>query len=358
MTHLWLRAETKEFEKRSPLTPQDCKILQQADFKLTVEASSTRIFTNDEFSSAGCEIVEAGSWRAAPQNAFILGLKELPDEDLPIIHHHIYFAHVYKGQEGAEQLLNRFKHGGGSLFDLEYLKDDEGRRIAAFGHWAGFVGAALAVKAFCHKIKYPNQPFPALSAFNNQNKLIESLLTNLSNSARRPSVLIIGALGRCGKGALDALELLNLEATQWDLQETKDGGPFKEITEHDIFINAALINHKIPPFITPELLNQGSKLSVISDVSCDPNSELNPIPLYREVGDWESPMVTTQFKNNVESLPLEILAVDNLPSVLPRESSRDFSGQLTPFLLQLTSDKNALDMVWKNSVSEFEKNLN
>ena len=35
--------------------------------------------------------------------------------------------------------------GGGALLDLEYLTDDHGRRLAAFGYWAGYVGAALAV---------------------------------------------------------------------------------------------------------------------------------------------------------------------------------------------------------------------
>jgi saccharopine dehydrogenase (NAD+, L-lysine-forming) len=41
-------------------------------------------------------IVEAGSWQHAPLDAVIVGLKELPDEDFPLVHSHIFFAHVFK----------------------------------------------------------------------------------------------------------------------------------------------------------------------------------------------------------------------------------------------------------------------
>ena len=34
-------------------------------------------------------------------------------------------------------MLKRFVDGGSRLYDLEYLENEEGRRIAAFGPWAG-----------------------------------------------------------------------------------------------------------------------------------------------------------------------------------------------------------------------------
>jgi saccharopine dehydrogenase (NAD+, L-lysine-forming) len=66
----------------------------------------------------------------------------------PIEAHHIFvhFAHCYKQQGGWEAVLARFPRGGGTLYDLEFLQDESGRRVAAFGYHAGFVGAALAIK--------------------------------------------------------------------------------------------------------------------------------------------------------------------------------------------------------------------
>ena len=37
-----------------------------------------------------------GSWASAPKDAFIVGLKELPDTDDPVTHRHIFYAHAYK----------------------------------------------------------------------------------------------------------------------------------------------------------------------------------------------------------------------------------------------------------------------
>jgi len=51
---------------------------------------------------------------------------------------------------------------------------------------------------------------------------------------RQPQVLVIGALGRCGKGAVSACEKVGLSADnilKWDMAETAKGGPFQEIVE-------------------------------------------------------------------------------------------------------------------------------
>lgn len=58
-------------------------------------------------------------------------------------HTHIQFAHCYKGQGGWENVLARFPQGGGTLYDLEFLENDEKRRIAAFGYHAGQVQLPL-----------------------------------------------------------------------------------------------------------------------------------------------------------------------------------------------------------------------
>jgi saccharopine dehydrogenase (NAD+, L-lysine-forming) len=73
-------------------------------------------------------VVLENSWRNAPLDAFIVGLKELPENDTsPLKHKHIFFGHCYKHQEGWKDLLFRFKEGGGELLDLEFLNDERGK---------------------------------------------------------------------------------------------------------------------------------------------------------------------------------------------------------------------------------------
>ena len=55
-------------------------------------------------------------------------------------------------------LLSRFAAGGGALLDLEYLVDGKGRRLAAFGFWAGYLGAALAVLQHRGRLVAPLTP--------------------------------------------------------------------------------------------------------------------------------------------------------------------------------------------------------
>jgi len=84
----------------------------------------------------GAPLVEEGSWvKDAPKDAYILGLKELPEDDFPLEHVHISFAHCYKQQGGWEKVLSRWPRGGGTLLDLEFLTDDVGRRVAGEYSW-------------------------------------------------------------------------------------------------------------------------------------------------------------------------------------------------------------------------------
>jgi saccharopine dehydrogenase (NAD+, L-lysine-forming) len=86
----------------------------------------------------------------AAKDAYIIGLKELPeDDDTPLTHTHIFFAHCYKYQAGWRELLARFAAGGGRVLDLEFLTNAAGRRVAAFGRSAGFVGAVVVAVVVC-----------------------------------------------------------------------------------------------------------------------------------------------------------------------------------------------------------------
>ena len=207
-THIWLRAETKAQEQRTALPPSNAKKLIDAGYKVTVEKSNQSIFNDDDYFLVGCEMAETGSWVEAPENAIILGLKELPEGTFPLNHKHIYFAHAYKKQSGWENILGRFKKGNGQLFDLEFLLDENNRRIAAFGYWAGFAGAALAVKTWIEQHASDIPALTSIHSYKNKDELLSQLKAGLNKYDRLPNLMVIGAKGRSGTGAIDLAKAL------------------------------------------------------------------------------------------------------------------------------------------------------
>lgn len=121
------------------------------------------------------------------------------------------FAHCYKQQGGWVDTLDRWQAGqpSGMLYDLEFLQDERGRRVAAFGYHAGFAGAAVGLLALGEQVGSVGETarLGEIKPYPNETELVEHVKQVLSNVeaklGRRPRALVIGALGRCGKGAVD-----------------------------------------------------------------------------------------------------------------------------------------------------------
>jgi len=248
MTHLWVRAEQRPNEERVGLTPEGAHALLDAGLRVTVEQSSVRAIPIDGYQAAGCDIATENSWPDAPADAIIFGLKELPEDGTPLTHRHILFGHAYKGQPSGQVLLARFGAGGGTLYDLEYLTGEDGRRVAAFGYWAGYAGAAVALK--CWVAQQHGSIAGPVSVYSGSSALRNALLAELDSTGKpRPTAMVIGALGRVGTGASDLCTAMGVEVTKWDMAETAHGGPFPEILEHELFFNCILARPGTPVFI-------------------------------------------------------------------------------------------------------------
>lgn len=329
MVHLWLRAESRANERRAGLTPAGLRDLVAQGFRVTVEESPHRVLPPGDYAAAGGEIAPEGSWPDAPAEAIIFGLKELPADGTPLRHRHIMFGHAYKGQPAGLALLRRFRDGGGTLYDLEYLTDEIGRRLAAFGYWAGFAGAAVSLKAWAAQRR--GGICGPVAAWPSQEALLTELRAELdATGAPRPHAIVVGALGRVGSGASDLLTAMGVPVTKWDMAETAGGGPFPEILAHELFVNCILAGPHTPVLLPPEAVNPGRLLTVIGDVACDPSSDFNPVKVYDRTTEWAQPAIRV-----AEGPPLDVMAIDNLPSLLPRESTLDYAGQLLPVLKAL-----------------------
>ncbi len=348
MTHIWLRAEQRDNETRVGLTPAGASALQDAGYQVTVEASDTRAIATRDYAAAGCAIAAENSWPDAPRDAVIFGLKELPEDGTPLPHQHIMFGHAYKGQTAGKILLQRFKAGGGTLLDLEYLTNDAGRRVAAFGYWAGFAGAAVALKCWAAQQRGANAG--PVAPYANAEILKSALAQELQAAGALPQrALVIGALGRVGTGAADLCRAMKVAVTPWDMAETASGGPFPEILDHDLFFNCILAGPATPVFVRPDAPDSPRRLRVIGDIACDPDSDFNPVQVYNRATTWDRPALRVH-----DSPPLDVMAIDNLPSMLPLESSEDFAGQLLPSLSDLAQDKNG---TWARARAIFADHL-
>ncbi|MFC0200881.1 saccharopine dehydrogenase [Paracoccus rhizosphaerae] len=326
MTHLWVRAESRPNEDRVGITPDGVARLIDRGMTVTVEDSARRIIPTDDYAKAGATIAPEGGWVDAPDDAIVFGLKELPEDGTPLRHRHIMFGHAFKGQPAGRVLLQRFKAGGGTLYDLEYLTDDDGRRLAAFGYWAGYAGAAVSLMAWVAQAH--GGICGPVHVHASRDHLLQDLRARMdATGLPRPRAIVIGAKGRVGRGASDLLTDLGVPVTAWDMAETAHGGPFPEVLMHDVFINAILAQPGAPVFVPADATGAARTLTVIGDVACDPTSDFSPIKVYDRTTSWGAPVLRV-----ADHPPLDVMAIDNLPSMLPRESSEDYAAQLLPVL--------------------------
>lgn len=283
--------------------------------------------------------------------------EDLTDLAAPLPHIYCHFHHIFKKQDSWDTELSRFSKAGGLLYDLEYLTDETGRRVASFGSWAGYAGTALALLSWAHQLLNPGVPQGPVPMFDSVSALTDLVKSKVqkalsANNGDAPRLIVIGAMGRCGQGAIAAAEAVGVDnIVKWDVAETSKGGPFPEVALCDIFVNCVYLGaNKIPPFVTFESLSGPERrLRVICDVSCDPNSSNNPIPVYSTYSSFQSP--TVPIAGHLEGPELRVIAIDHLPTMVARESSDEYSSLLLPSLLTL--DRRNTEGVWKRAEQVF-----
>ncbi len=225
--------------------------------------------------------------------------------------------------------------------------------MAAFGYYAGFAGSAMGIDLWCHQQLNGNKPYGPIEPFPNEDLLITHVKSRLeqakAKAGKTPDVMVMGALGRCGSGAADFARRVGIPEEQiikWDMAETAKGGPFEEILKHEIFVNSIYLSKPIPPFLTKQMLDGERRLTVLVDVSCDTTNPHNPLPVYEVATTFDKPVLSVKSAN---PLPMDVIAIDHLPTLLPREASDMFVQDLLPTLKQLKNEKTA--RVWTEAAA-------
>lgn len=329
--NLIIRKEYKVNEYRVPIIPVDCIKLLKNNFTVYVEKSVDRCFKDEFYKSCGCILIDDYTKHNFNiDNTLIIGLKEFDYNNNNLLSYkHLFFSHTYKNQANSIEILSKFKKEKGIIYDLEYLVDDKNKRLIAFGFWAGFIGTAISLLQFYYKSI--NKELVNLVPFNDYKILINEL-KNYNNYFTNIEVGIIGINGRCGQGCKYLLDILCIKYIGYGRGDT-----LNTLINHDIIINCIKLEKETEfTIISNENLESFNKLSIINDVSCDITATNNPIKLDYHLTTFKNPICKFNKK-------LDIICIDNLPSLLPIDSSTEFSNKLTELILTINNDK-----IWEN----------
>lgn len=340
-------------DARVPLTPEQVAELRERGLDIVVQPSTGRAFKDHEYAELGIPMVEDISGRE-----LLLGIKEVPVDQLIPGKTYCFFAHVAKEQPYNQKLMRAFLENDITHIDYEYLTNDNGKRLIAFGFWAGMVGAHNALWAYGQRTGAFE--LPRLNKLYDYNAAKEIYAT----LKLPPLRVVLTGTGRVGKGAAQVLRDMGLEEVS--PQEFLDGKGTTVFTQlhprhyaihaegkafnkkhfyahgeeyvsnfapytkmGDIFVNGIYWDGKAPAFFTKEEMAEPDfRFQVIGDVTCDiaPAASV-PSTLYASTiadpvfgYDPSTELATDPYSDDV----IDVMSIDNLPSELPRDASSAF----------------------------------
>tara|TARA_A100001015_G_scaffold202788_1_gene226556 strand:- start:3306 stop:4313 length:1008 start_codon:yes stop_codon:yes gene_type:complete len=328
---IFIRNEIFENEYRTPLVPSDIKKLIENGKCVYVQKSNTRCYSDAEFEDNGAILTDK-NWKDYT-DCLILGIKELDFINDMKQSQHMYFAHCYKGQDGSEEILKNFKNSSSLLYDLEYLLDNNNKRIISFSYHAGVSGGILGLLQY-QEDKINNRDIKNLFHWKSAVKKMKSLTYNFNNK----SICIIGSNGRCGQGVRFVLDSLHIKYKEFNSKDK-----IEELLEYDIIYNCIHLRTKMNKLITKD--SKLKQKTLLVDISCDYNNPLNPFPVYSQKTTWDEPVL------KINDL-LKVISIDNLPSLIPFESSEYFSSILKNIII------NNDQLVWNKAYGYYMTNIN
>jgi len=380
------REDKNEWERRVPLIPEHIKQLKEKyDIETIIQPSSIRAFSDQEYIDSGANVSEDLS--EAP---VIFAVKEIPISLFQPRKTYVFFAHVIKGQKYNMPMLKKMMELGCNLIDYEKITDENGRRLVFFGHYAGLAGMFDTLWAFGKRmeIKGIETPFNEIKEAINYKDLndIKDHLKMLGERIAKdglpddicPMVVGFAGYGNVSRGAQEILDLLPVEEitpeqlktlsenysnnviykvvfkekdmvepispnANFDLQEYYSKPELYKPTFEQylpyltILMNCIYWEKRYPRLITKDYVERNynqMKLEVVGDISVDVNGA---IEFTEKTTDSGCPTFVYNPSNKkitdgYEGEGIVVMAVDNLPCELPRESSEAFSKLLFDFV--------------------------
>ena len=338
--NIFIRKETINEEYRTPIIPSDVAILRENGYKVIVERSKNRCYSDVEYEKHGATLVNH-SWESysANTNTLILGIKKIENMDILNNHNHVYFSHSFKGQSDSKTILKKFKESGSIIYDLEYFKHSDGSRVIYFGFYAGIIGAGLGLVQY-FKEEDKDEDIQNLECFDSVEDFYSFVERNICfGEMENIKIALVGPNGNCGKGVQEILKYFGFNFSSFERKDCKDS-----LNTFDIIINCINLKENVGSWFDNSTVFSGK--TVIIDISCDYNNVFNPIKLYNKATTFENPVY--KYNNNVS-----IISIENLPSLIPKVTSEYFSSKLVPLLINYSTEY--YNKMWKNSYLLYEE---
>ncbi|KAH7680016.1 Saccharopine dehydrogenase (NAD(+) L-glutamate-forming) protein [Dioscorea alata] len=209
------------WERRTPLCPSHCARLlhsgkmQSGIERIIVQPSTKRVHHDSQYEDVGCEISDDLS-----QCGLILGVKQPKMEMILPDRAYAFFSHTHKAQTENMPLLDKVLAERVSLFDYELIVGDDGKRLIAFGMFAGRAGLIDFLHGLGQRylsLGY-STPFLSLGASHMYSSLAaakaaviavgEEIATQGLPSRISPLVFVFTGSGNVSRGAQEIFRLL------------------------------------------------------------------------------------------------------------------------------------------------------
>lgn len=369
--------ESRPDESRAPIAPKQISTILEKypDINIVVQPCDNRTFKNSEYLEYGAKISEDIN-----SCDLLFGVKEVDVNRLIPNKDYVFFSHTYKlnkdtlsnaqGTPGMDkkELLKSILNKKIKLIDYENIRAANGARYLGFGRFAGVVGCYNTLNLFLSQNNF--QPLARAYKINNYEKIKNNL-----SKVRFPNFkLLVTGDGRVNNGVQEILKCTNIKKVSdedflkknfeypvYCNLETKDyvihknkkafelkhfiefpkeyeSRTFDYLKESDLYISAHYWDPSSPKIFTKEQLSQFSKLKIIGDVTCDVDGSIPSTIKSTTIEEPNFFLNTNTFaETDMSNSNLAVMAVDNLPSELPRDSSTEFGNgivnEVIPYII-------------------------
>ena len=373
LTNIGIIRESRNDENRTPLVPEHIKKYKESNpnINFIIQPSNSRCFSDEEYELCGAKINENLN-----ECSIIFGVKEIDPNILINNRTYLFFSHTFKInkqqkniEKNKKDLLLSILNKKITLIDYENIRGKNGTRCLGFGRFAGIVGCYNTLNLLLKVLG--KQSLASAYKINDY----ERLVLNLKNLYFPKTKILVTGDGRVAKGVIELLNLTNIKAVskkdflekKFDQPifcnlETKDyvtnnsstnfnlehfidnpqdysSSALQYLKETDILISAHYWDPSSPKIFENEDLKDLQNLKIVGDITCDINGSV-PTTIrsttIEEPNYWIERYTLKEIDENNDGIA--VMAVDNLPSELPRDSSTEFSkgiiNEVLPFLLK------------------------
>ena len=366
-------------DERVPLSPEQCKEIVEnfPSVNLVVQNSDVRRFKASEYEALGIKMVDS-----VDDCDVLIGVKEVPINQLIADKMYFYFSHTTKKQSYNRDLLRAMLDKNIAMVDYEGLTNGTKRRLIGFGKYAGIVGCYNAFYAFGKR----SGEYELKRAYQCEDRAEmerEFSKIKLPNNYK----IILSGTGRVSGGATEILEKIGIKRVSpkellieefnepvyakikvEHAHKRKDGADFttqdfyndptsfvstfKKFTKvADMYLACHFWDSKAPyVFTRKDAKASDFKIRVVADISCDidgpvactvrPSTVLDPLYSYNPETESAGECDWDNCKNTNS---ICVMAVDNLPCELPKDASEEFGREFIDKVLpHLVDDKDSV----------------